>query len=159
MLVPVAIVWLLLQPRSGQRSAAVSGAPPNAWWLVAAGPVTVVPLVCFNAAARHLPYTTLGFLQYVAPTLVLGLAVLVFGEHLASEHAGRVCFYLGGTGRVQRRRLDEFAAQPLIKKRTTPYKPRPTWPASVVLQRLSTASFPAVCAQALETVGFLINPG
>jgi chloramphenicol-sensitive protein RarD len=44
----------------------------------------VLPLICFNAAARHLPYTTLGFLQYVAPTLVLALAVLVFGEQLSS---------------------------------------------------------------------------
>ena len=50
---------------------------------MAAGPITLVPLLCFNAAARHLPYTTLGFLQYIAPTLVLLLAVQVFGEHLA----------------------------------------------------------------------------
>jgi chloramphenicol-sensitive protein RarD len=57
----------------------------RAWWLVAAGPVTLVPLVCFNAAARHLPYTTLGFLQYLAPTLVLLQAVLLFGEHLSSS--------------------------------------------------------------------------
>ena len=56
-----------------------------AWWLVAAGPVTLVPLVCFNAAARDLPYTTLGFLQYLAPTLVLLQAVLLFGEHLSSS--------------------------------------------------------------------------
>jgi chloramphenicol-sensitive protein RarD len=45
--------------------------------------VTLVPLVCFNAAARHLPYTTLGFLQYVAPTLVLLQAVLLFGEKMS----------------------------------------------------------------------------
>ena len=49
----------------------------EALWLMAAGPVTLVPLVCFNAAARHLPYTTLGFLQYLAPTLVLLQAVLL----------------------------------------------------------------------------------
>ncbi len=42
-------------------------------------------LVCFNAAARHLPYTTLGFLQYLAPTLVLLQAVLLFDEHLSSS--------------------------------------------------------------------------
>ena len=48
---------------------------------MAAGPVTLIPLVCFNAAARHLPFATLGFLQYIAPTLVLLLAVLVYGEH------------------------------------------------------------------------------
>jgi chloramphenicol-sensitive protein RarD len=53
-----------------------------ALWLIAAGPITLVPLLCFNAAARHLPYTTLGFLQYIAPTLVLLQAVLLFGETL-----------------------------------------------------------------------------
>ena len=57
----------------------------EALWLMAAGPVTLIPLVCFNAAARHLPYTTLGFLQYLAPTLVLLQAVLLFGEHLSSS--------------------------------------------------------------------------
>ncbi|MDH1263108.1 EamA family transporter RarD [Pseudomonas sp. GD03944] len=80
LLLPLAIGWLLLHP------AAMSAQPafwstPEALWLMAAGPITLVPLVCFNAAARHLPYTTLGFLQYVAPTLVLLLAVFVFDEH------------------------------------------------------------------------------
>src|SRR5690606_16168336 len=84
MLVPIAIAWLLF------NSTAASAQPEfwttsEAWWLVAAGPVTLVPLVCFNAAARHLPYTTLGFLQYLAPTLVLLQAVLLFGEHLSSS--------------------------------------------------------------------------
>ena len=32
------------------------------------------------AAARHLPYSTLGFLQYLTPTLLLILAVQLFGE-------------------------------------------------------------------------------
>lgn len=56
----------------------------DAIWLAAAGPITLVPLVCFNAAARHLPYATLGFLQYLAPTLVLLQAIFLFGEHLDS---------------------------------------------------------------------------
>ncbi|MHA6198577.1 EamA family transporter RarD [Pseudomonas wadenswilerensis] len=84
MLVPIALGWLLLNP-------GVSSAQPEfyttsqALWLMAAGPVTLIPLVSFNAAARHLPYTTLGFLQYLAPTLVLLQAVLLFGEHLSSS--------------------------------------------------------------------------
>lgn len=84
MLVPIAIGWLLLNPMA-------SSAQPEfyttsqALWLMAAGPVTLVPLVSFNAAARHLPYTTLGFLQYLAPTLVLLQAVLLFDEHLSSS--------------------------------------------------------------------------
>ncbi|MNH10012.1 EamA-like transporter family protein [compost metagenome] len=84
MLVPLAIGWMLLNPmaHSAQASFYTSS---EALWLIAAGPVTLVPLVCFNAAARHLPYTTLGFLQYLAPTLVLLQAVWLFGEHLSSS--------------------------------------------------------------------------
>lgn len=84
MLVPLAIGWLLLHP----AASSVQGdffSTSQALWLIAAGPVTLVPLVCFNAAARHLPYTTLGFLQYLAPTLVLLQAVLLFDEHLSSS--------------------------------------------------------------------------
>ncbi|MCJ8206024.1 EamA family transporter RarD [Pseudomonas sp. RGM2987] len=84
MLVPIALAWLLLNPTATSAQAAF-WSTSEAWWLVAAGPVTLVPLVCFNAAARHLPYTTLGFLQYIAPTLVLMLAVLLFDEHLSSS--------------------------------------------------------------------------
>ncbi|RRV04811.1 EamA family transporter RarD [Pseudomonas sp. v388] len=82
MLVPLALAWLLFNPMA-------MSAQPEFWttsqalWLAAAGPVTLVPLVCFNAAARHLPYTTLGFLQYLAPTLVLILAVALYDEHLS----------------------------------------------------------------------------
>ncbi len=80
LLLPLAIGWILFHP------AAMSSQPAfwttsEALWLMAAGPVTLIPLVCFNAAARHLPFATLGFLQYIAPTLVLLLAVLVYGEH------------------------------------------------------------------------------
>ncbi|MBX8486001.1 EamA family transporter RarD [Pseudomonas cichorii] len=95
MLVPLALAWLLLNP-------VAQTAQPEFWttsqaiWLAAAGPVTLIPLVCFNAAARHLPYTTLGFLQYIAPTLVLALAVLLYGEHLnTSTIITFVCIWVG----------------------------------------------------------------
>jgi chloramphenicol-sensitive protein RarD len=84
MLVPLALGWLLLNPTASTAQPAFY-ASSEALWLIAAGPVTLVPLVCFNAAARHLPYTTLGFLQYLAPTLVLLQAVLLFDEHLSSS--------------------------------------------------------------------------
>ena len=77
-------------------------AQPEFWttseaiWLAAAGPVTLIPLVCFNAAARDLPYATLGFLQYIAPTLVLSLAVLMFGEHMPSATVVTFCFIWAG---------------------------------------------------------------
>ena len=84
MLVPIALAWLSFNP-TAMTAQAEFWTTSEALWLAAAGPVTVLPLICFNAAARHLPFTTLGFLQYIAPTLVLALAVLVFGEHLATS--------------------------------------------------------------------------
>jgi len=93
LLLPIALAWLLLSPDS------VSVQPTfwsdsGALWLVAAGPITLLPLLCFNAAARHLPYITLGFLQYIAPTLVLLQAVLLFGEHFGtSQLLSFVCIW------------------------------------------------------------------
>jgi chloramphenicol-sensitive protein RarD len=84
MLVPLALAWLLLNP-SAMSAQPAFWSTTEALWLAAAGPVTLVPLVCFNAAARHLPFATLGFLQYLAPTLVLILAVLLYGEHLGAS--------------------------------------------------------------------------
>ncbi|WP_416427223.1 EamA family transporter RarD [Pseudomonas sp. App30] len=84
LLVPLALGWLAFNP-------GVPSAQPDFWlttdglWLLAAGPITLVPLVSFNAAARHLPYTTLGFLQYLAPTLVLLLAVFKYHEPLGAN--------------------------------------------------------------------------
>ncbi|WP_268798340.1 EamA family transporter RarD [Pseudomonas huanghezhanensis] len=83
-LVPLAVGWLLFNPMAHSAQTEF-WTTKEAIWLAAAGPVTLVPLVCFNSAARHLPYATLGFLQYIAPTLVLTLAVLVYGEHMASS--------------------------------------------------------------------------
>jgi chloramphenicol-sensitive protein RarD len=81
LLLPVALLWLLLNPQA-LTAQAVFWSDSTALWLLAAGPITLLPLLCFNAAARHLPYTTLGFLQYLAPTLVLLQAVWLFDEHL-----------------------------------------------------------------------------
>ncbi|WP_162874206.1 EamA family transporter, partial [Pseudomonas viridiflava] len=94
-LVPLALIWLALNP--GALSAqAEFWTTSQAIWLAAAGPVTLIPLVCFNAAARHLPYTTLGFLQYLAPTLVLLLAVLLYDEHMnASTIVTFACIWAG----------------------------------------------------------------
>lgn len=48
--------------------------------LVLAGPVTLLPLLWFAEAARRLPLITVGFFQYLAPTLTFLLATLVYGE-------------------------------------------------------------------------------
>jgi chloramphenicol-sensitive protein RarD len=53
--------------------------------ILASGLVTALPLLCFGQAARRLPLSTLGFLQYLAPTGQFLLAVLVFHEPFAWE--------------------------------------------------------------------------
>ena len=60
------------------------------------GVVTATPLLFFAAAARRLRYSTMGLLQYIAPTIQFLLAVLVYGEHLTSAHI--ICFALIWTG-------------------------------------------------------------
>lgn len=81
LLMPLALGWLFLHP-AAVSSQADFWSSTTALWLLAAGPLTLLPLICFNSAARHLPYATLGFLQYLAPTLVLLLAVFVYDEPL-----------------------------------------------------------------------------
>jgi chloramphenicol-sensitive protein RarD len=55
--------------------------------LALAGLVTVLPLVWFNVAARSLRLTTLGFFQYIAPSMTFLLSVFVYGEAFTPGHA------------------------------------------------------------------------
>ena len=84
MLVPVALGWLWLHPQAMSMQSEFLGSG-QMLWLAAAGPVTLIPLLCFNGAAKHLPYASLAFLQYITPTLLLLLAVLVFNEPFAAQ--------------------------------------------------------------------------
>ncbi|RRR73990.1 MAG: EamA family transporter RarD [Candidatus Viridilinea halotolerans] len=53
--------------------------------LIISGAVTAVPLLLFASGARMVTMTTLGVLQYIAPTLQFLLGVLVYGEALSAE--------------------------------------------------------------------------
>ncbi|MGN4934523.1 EamA family transporter RarD [Aeromonas rivipollensis] len=53
--------------------------------LIAAGAVTTAPLLCFTAAATRLKLSTLGFFQYIGPSLMFILAVTLYGEELALD--------------------------------------------------------------------------
>jgi chloramphenicol-sensitive protein RarD len=57
-------------------------APWQAVLLISAGVATVVPLLLFAAAARRVPLTTMGLLQYLTPVLQLLCGVLVLGERV-----------------------------------------------------------------------------
>ena len=55
--------------------------------LLAAGVISTTPLLLFTEAARRLPYATVGMLQFLAPTVQFGLAVLVYDEPFTRAHA------------------------------------------------------------------------
>ncbi len=77
--------------------------------LVLSGVVTAVPLLLFAGAARRLPYSTLGLLQYLAPTMQFVLAITYFGERVTTAHL--ICFALIWTG------LAIYAADGLLAAR------------------------------------------
>jgi chloramphenicol-sensitive protein RarD len=64
--------------------------------LLSTGAITALPLLWFTHAARRLPLTTLGFLQYLSPTTQFLLAVLVYGESFTPAHQqGFSCIWAG----------------------------------------------------------------
>lgn len=56
--------------------------------IVFSGVVTAVPLLLFALAARRMNYSTLGFIQYLAPTIVFILGLTMFGEELKPAQLG-----------------------------------------------------------------------
>lgn len=80
-LAPIAFVYLV----AIGGGALVHGDAQTIALLAGTGVITAVPLVLFTSAARRLPLSTVGFLQYLAPTGQFLLAVLVFGEPLAHD--------------------------------------------------------------------------
>jgi chloramphenicol-sensitive protein RarD len=87
-LTPVALGWILYLYSRGESGLGTDGTTNIL--LVLAGAITAIPLLLFTAAAKRLPYSTLGFLQYIAPSMQFLLAVLVFGERLTLAHV--ICF-------------------------------------------------------------------
>ncbi|MGW6389423.1 EamA family transporter RarD [Streptomyces sp. NPDC055103] len=75
------LVWLGTQ---GTLAFGSEGAG-HAALLAATGIVTAVPLVCFGAAAIRVPLSTLGLLQYLAPTFQFLLGILYFHEAMPPE--------------------------------------------------------------------------
>ncbi len=78
LLAPLAAPALLWLSAHGGDSAHAS---PATWaWLLAAGPLTAVPLLLFAYGAQRIPLGTLGLLQYLGPTLQFAIGLWVFHE-------------------------------------------------------------------------------
>lgn len=80
--IPAAIVLLLLEQSDGP---AFTDSAPVALFLISAGAVTVIPLLLFAGAAKRIPLSMVGLLQYITPSMHFILGVWVFGEHLSTN--------------------------------------------------------------------------
>jgi len=90
LLAPLALAWLIWL--DGQGNAVFGIDPGTDALIILSGVVTATPLLLFNAAAKRLSYSVLGFLQYVSPSIQLLLAVLLYDEQVAPAHM--ICFAL-----------------------------------------------------------------
>ena len=82
LMVPVAVVYLAVISDHGAFGRVDAA---THLLIMGTGVITAVPLVLFTSSARRLPLSTVGFLQYLAPTGQFLLAVGVYGEPLALD--------------------------------------------------------------------------
>ena len=84
MLFPIGLLWLAWRYTDGVPVMGTTDLLTAL--LLVAGVVSTTPLLLFTAAAKRLPYSTLGMLQFLAPTLQFFIAV-AYGEKVTIAHA------------------------------------------------------------------------
>jgi len=80
--------WYALQP----AGSSIAQSPGLSAAIALGGPMTAVPLTLFAVAARRMSYSTVGFLQFLSPTIVFLLGLFWFHEQLKPAQLG--CFVL-----------------------------------------------------------------
>jgi chloramphenicol-sensitive protein RarD len=93
------VIWLTLH---GQNAFINTTSGETRWLLVAAGPITAIPLLLFASGARQIPLSVLGLLQYLSPTMQFVLGVWIFHEAFTAERLvgfaliwSALCLYAG----------------------------------------------------------------
>jgi chloramphenicol-sensitive protein RarD len=83
LLFPLAFGYFVYLSWNG-HNAFLSAPASTQWLLLAAGPITAIPLLLFAAGARRIPLSLMGLLQYLSPTLQLLLGVWLYHEPFGS---------------------------------------------------------------------------
>ena len=86
LLAPFAVAYLVWRETQGIGALGHSSAGVNLL-LLASGVVTAVPLFLFAYGARRIPYSTMGVIQFVGPSLQLVCGLVVFGEPFPAARA------------------------------------------------------------------------
>ncbi|WLV24311.1 EamA family transporter RarD [Aciduricibacillus chroicocephali] len=82
---PIALIYLWLAPTSSGFT--FTELTERDLLLIGTGIATAVPLLLFATGAKHIPLALIGFIQYVAPTLMLLLGVFLYHEPFTRAHA------------------------------------------------------------------------
>ena len=96
LMLPIALIYGLLFTQSVERLDILPSF--NSFLLLCAGAVTIAPLLCFNAAARRMQYSTLGFFQYIGPSMMFLMATFMYKEPLSQSRL--ICFIFVWTALV-----------------------------------------------------------
>ncbi len=93
LLIP-AVLWLLWSKQQAEASF-LHGRWQRDGLLVLGGLLTALPLIGFTYAARRIPYSLIGFLQYLSPSIQLGCGVVLLDESFSRDQAvGFACIWI-----------------------------------------------------------------
>jgi len=82
---PVAMIYLVIVGFNGSGAFLRDGTLVDAF-LIGAGLVTTIPLLMFASAAKQIPLTIVGLLQYIAPTIQFLIGVFIYKEPFDHAH-------------------------------------------------------------------------
>lgn len=85
LLFPLAVAYVSWLSMQGENAFMNTGSDLTRWLLIAAGPITAIPLLLFASGARRIPLSVLGLLQYISPTMQFLLGVWLFHEAFSAE--------------------------------------------------------------------------
>lgn len=114
LVVPFALIYLLWVNASDSGSVGQIGAMQTAV-LICGGPISAIPLVLFAYGARRIPYSTVGVLQYIGPTLQFLCGLLLF--HETFNHTRAIGFAMIWTA------LGIYAVDGILRSRRAPAAP------------------------------------
>lgn len=90
MVFPFALAYLFYTAESAVAIPFFPSSGITSTLLILAGLVTAIPLFWFGKSAQAIPLSTMGFIQYLSPTLQLLLGIFVYGETFGVEYV--ICF-------------------------------------------------------------------
>ena len=82
---PVALIYLIFVQFTGEGAFLHQGAKID-FFLIASGIVTTIPLLMFASAAKQIPLTMIGILQYIAPTMQFLIGIFLYKEPFDHSH-------------------------------------------------------------------------